>query len=76
VHAQYIFRNKSACFNAEITLPRLLRKQAQTLPYFFKIKQSASLLLQKKMKCLIISSEKNEVPDYFYRKNAFLFLKK
>ena len=85
VHAQYIFRNKSACFNAEITFPRLLRKQAQTLPYFFKIKQSASLLLQKKwsaslflqkkMKCRIISTEKMLI--FFWRNNEepYFFLK-
>jgi hypothetical protein len=29
---------------------------------------SASLFLQKKMRHLIISSEKNEVPHYFFRK--------
>ena len=71
----YIFRNKSACFNAEITFPRLLRKQAQTLPYFFKIKQSASLLLQKKMKCLIISSEKMKCRIISTEK-MLIFLKK
>jgi hypothetical protein len=37
-------------------------------PYFFREKLSAPLFLQKKMKCLIISSEKNEAPHYFFRK--------
>ena len=46
--------------------------------YFFRKKWGTSLFLQKKMKCLIISSEKNEasissekneIPHHFYKKN-------
>ena len=69
----YFFRKKSAfffkknnealCFfTAWIKLARLLWQQAQVPPYFFN----------KKRKRLIISSEKNEVPLYFFRKNAIM----
>jgi hypothetical protein len=55
-------------FIAAITLAGLLRAQASALHHFFR----------KNMKHLIISSEKNEVPHYFFRKtcSTSLFLQK
>ena len=40
---------------------------------FLQKKWGASLFLQKQMKCLIISPEKNEVPHYFFRKKQHFF---
>ena len=65
-------------FIAAITLAGLLRAQASALHHFFRKIWSTSLFLQKKMRCLIISSEKCVAPHYFFRKKwgASLFLKK
>jgi hypothetical protein len=43
-------------------------RQNEVPQYFFRKKWGASLFLQKKMKHLIISSEKNEAPHYFLKK--------
>ena len=65
-------------FIAAVTLAGLLRAQASALHHFFRKIWSTSLFLQKKMRCLIISSEKCVAPHYFFRKKwgASLFLKK
>jgi len=50
---------------------RLVTSLILLLMLFLKWKKlSATLFLQKQMKCLIFSSEQNEVPLYFFRKTC------
>jgi hypothetical protein len=52
----------------------IFHEKNQAPQYFFRKKSSASLLLQKQVKRLIISSDKNRAPRYFFgEKSAFSF---
>ena len=52
-------------------------KKNKVSHYFFRKKWSASWFLQQKMRCLIITWEKNEAPHYSFKKNHLdFFLKK
>jgi len=50
----------------------LLKEKCSTASSFLKKKRGSSLFIQKKIGPLIISSEKNEAPHYFFRKKMRL----